>query len=267
MAYEIRARSLGEILDGAFQLYRNHFSTFFAAAAGISLPSLAVVAVLNWTLTGTAFAAPDPTQILQFWWVMLLTAPITFLSNILQNAVLTTAIADAYLGRPVSVGAAFRRTVPLLGSLIGVTLITAVGISLGMLLLIIPGIILALNWFFTVQAIAIEGCGVSEALKRSKTLTKGRRGRLSVLLFLVTIIVMAINFGVATIIPDALSALPVVGPLLQQFPMILLAPIYPAVITLAYFDARVRNEAFDLEMLSRSIDSSAPASMFVATPT
>lgn len=259
MAYEIRSRTLGEILDGAFQLYRNHFTTFLATSAAVTLPALLGASLVNWAVTGTLSpVAQQQAGVGRFLLALLLMVPISFGSYILQNSVLTIAIADAYLGRPVSMGSAFRRTLGLLGPLVGSAVLVGLGVFLGMLLLIVPGILWMLSWLFTVQAVTVEGCGASASLKRSRSLTKGRRGRLGVLLLLLSLINFAIVWGAGAVIPDALRSLPLLGPILAQLPSILLAPLYPGVITLAYFDARVRSEAFDLEMLSRSLDGPAP---------
>lgn len=260
MTYEIRPLSLGEILDGSFQLYRNNFSTFFATVVAISLPAFFVIAIVNWALTGTLSAVPTPhAGSGRFFAVLLVSLPVSFGSAILQNSILTMAISDSYLGRPVSVGAAFRRTISVLGTLIDATVRTFLGMFFGLLLFIVPGIIFMLNWLFTVQAIVVEGYDASASLKRSKKLAAGRRGRLMLLLLLLTIINLAISWGAGAVIPASVRALPLIGSLLEQFPAMLLAPVYHGVITLAYFDARVRTEAFDLEMLSRGISGTAPA--------
>jgi hypothetical protein len=267
MAYEIRARSVGEILDGAFQLYRNHFATFFGAAVLFSLPSLIAAALINWALVGTASAVPSPQVALgRAFSVIFITLPVFFVSHILQSAVLTIAIADAYLGRPVSLGAALRRTVALLGPLVGSSVLTGLGSGFAMVLLIIPGIWLMLRWLFTVQAITVEGCGAVASLERSSRLTNGRLGTLFGLVLLFVIINWALALGFGAVIPDSVSAFSVIGSVLRQLPEIVLAPIYPGVITLSYFDVRVRKEAFDLEMLSRGIGGTAPAAASAAAP-
>ena len=269
MGYEIKPLSVGEILDGAFQLYRNHFAAFFTVVAVIAVPAVTFGALVGWAVTGTfaPVTTPQAAGLGRFWLVILVSAPVTFGLYILQNSVLTIAIADAYLGRTVSVAAAFRRAVRLLGSLSGAAVLTGLGVWGGMILLVVPGILLALRWLFTVQAITVEGLGASASLKRSRQLTTGRRLRLAGLVLLITIITVAINFGAAAVIPNAVLALPVIGPLLRQLPTTVLAPLYPAVLTLAYFDARVRSEAFDLEMLARTIGGGPPAAVAVAART
>jgi hypothetical protein len=115
-----------------------------------------------------------------------------------------------------------------------------------------------LNWLLSVQVVMIEGRGPATALSRSKVLTKGQRGRLGGMVFLVTLIAMVISGGLAMVIPDSVERLPFIGMIIQQSPSILLAPFYPGVLTLAYFDARVRKEAFDLEVLSTGIGTGTP---------
>jgi hypothetical protein len=266
MAYEIRARSLGEILDGAFQLYRNHFSTFIATAAAISLPSLVLLAVVNWAVTGTLSAVPTPQSLGRYWLVLLIFTPVQFATYLLQQSVLTIAIADAYLGHPVSMTAAFRRTASVLGALIGATLIAYLVIVFGMLLLIVPGIYFMLSWAFSIQAITIERCGPTAALKRSNALASGRRGRLLLLVLFLSVLNLAIVWGVGAVIPESIRSLPLLGSILLQAPAILVGPLHPAVITLAYFDARVRSEAFDLEILARTIGGGPTAAAPTAAP-
>jgi hypothetical protein len=266
MAYEIRARSMGEILDGAFQLYRNHFSTFLATAATISLPSLVVLAVVNWAITGTLSAEPTPQGLGRYWLVLLIFMPVSFATYLLQQSVLTVAIADAYLGRPLSMKAAFGRTASVLGPLIGATLIAYLVIGFGLLLLIVPGIYFALSWAFSIQAITIEGCGPYAALTRSNELASGRRGRLFLLILFLSVLNIAIVWGVGAVIPDSVRSLPLLGSILHQAPAILVMPLHPAVLTLAYFDARVRSEAFDLEVLARTVGGGAADPRPAAAP-
>jgi hypothetical protein len=86
----------------------------------------------------------------------------------------------------------------------GALILAALGILLGFVLLIVPGVILALMWSVASYGIADRKLGPVEALKESARLTKGYRLRIFVLalLSLLLIILMAL-----------LSAVPVVGEL------------------------------------------------------
>jgi hypothetical protein len=270
MAYEIRARSLGEILDGGVQLYRNHFRSFLTTTAAISIPSLLLARLVTWLLTGSLSAtASPPAEATGFGraFAPLATLPITFAFGLLLEAMLTIAIADAYLGRTVSIRTAWQRILAQLKSLAGAGILKGLAVMGGFVLLIVPGILMMLNWLFTTQAITVEGLTARAALARSKELARGGRGKLAGLLLLLAIINAALVHGFGALIPESVRALPLLGAFLQQLPSILIGPLTPAVITLAYFDARVRKEAFDLEMLSDAIGPGAPVAATAAVHT
>jgi hypothetical protein len=72
------------------------------------------------------------------------------------------SIADLY-------GAAWTR----IGSLIAVSLLTGVGVGVGLFLLVVPGLILFTRWSLAVPAVMLEGKSPVEAMRRSTTLVKG----------------------------------------------------------------------------------------------
>ena len=168
--------------------------------------------------------------------------------------VLIAAIADAYLGRPLGVRQAFSRVRPLLASLLGGYVLAGLRIVLGLLLLVIPGLVWAMSYLLVTQAVVVEGKGARAALERSKELSRGGRGRLALLGLVVGLIQLALQWGFAAVLPAAVQRVPLLALLLQQLPAILVLPLYPAVLTVAYFDLRVRKEAFDLELLAQAVE-------------
>jgi hypothetical protein len=75
------------------------------------------------------------------------------------------------------------------------TIISWLGIALGFLLLIVPGVILLLRWYVVAQAAAIEHEGWLPALRRSRQLTAGNYGH---------IFVFGIYVGLITTMPTLL---------------------------------------------------------------
>ncbi|MBX3183641.1 MAG: hypothetical protein KIT72_05920 [Polyangiaceae bacterium] len=72
------------------------------------------------------------------------------------------------------------RFVPvLIASLIG-----GLGVALGLILLIVPGVILAIGWYFAPYLIVERNCTPMEALKRSWALCDGQKGKLFTLALL-----------------------------------------------------------------------------------
>lgn len=74
----------------------------------------------------------------------------------------------------VSVKENFEKSKNFFWSYLGVSIVTSILIFLATLLLIIPGIILAVSWAFVTMLVVLEDKkGVGEAIKRSKELVKG----------------------------------------------------------------------------------------------
>ena len=68
------------------------------------------------------------------------------------------------------------------------TIISWLGITVGILALIVPGVILWLRWYVVAQAAAIEHEGWLTALRRSRQLTDGNYGHVFVFAFYVSLI-------------------------------------------------------------------------------
>ncbi len=77
---------------------------------------------------------------------------------------------------------------------IGIAIVSAVAIVFACLLLIVPGIMLAIAWSVAIPAKLAEGIGVFASLSRSAALTKGHRWKIFGL-FLITFIVLGIAQG------------------------------------------------------------------------
>jgi hypothetical protein len=99
------------------------------------------------------------------------------LSTLGYASVLHAAFQDMR-GRPVrladSLNVALARFLPL----IGLALLFGFLVTLGLVLLIVPGLIVYTMWFVAVPACVVERCGPRASLRRSQELTKGHRWKL-----------------------------------------------------------------------------------------
>jgi len=129
-----------------------------------------------------------------------------FLSIVLQ-ASLIVASANDLAGKPVNFGECVNRAIAKLFPLIGLGIVVAIGVSIGFMFLIIPGIILYLMWMIAVPAMMVENLGVFESLSRSSALTKGSRWKLLglIIVFIVFSMIIAIPIGVISLISESLS--------------------------------------------------------------
>ena len=94
------------------------------------------------------------------------------------------------------------------------TSITGLGIMLGMLLLIIPGVILSLGWFFVMYVIVDKNIGYIDAMRASWRLTNGYKAELFILSLLITGVailgMLACCVGLLVAIPVGAGAVAVV---------------------------------------------------------
>jgi len=72
-------------------------------------------------------------------------------------------------------------------SAVGANIVVSVAVSIGFVLLVVPGLYLAVSFMFVVFAIAVEDRGVVAAMRRSWALAAGNRWRLLALMLIVGI--------------------------------------------------------------------------------
>lgn len=273
---EIRPLALGEILDRSFSLYRNNFRLF----AGISvIPHLIV---LVWSLAqlplitlpsirARAIGVPPPlgsayTLVADF---ASLVAE-SFLVYLLTQAPTAYAVSELYLGRAISVRAAFGRLRSRMWRLASGTLLTGVTILVSTLLLLVPGVSLACRLLTALPAATLEKLGPGRAFGRSFNLTRGYVGR-ALAIYLLYFVLRAIAYTflyypqrlvVMLVRLDARMAsvwlaLVQVGSIAEAT---LILPFLTIAATVFYFDLRVRKEALDLRLMLNADGQLPPAS-------
>lgn len=122
----------------------------------------------------------------------------TVISSVAQGAfVRLTAAEDA--GRPVLFADGALPGFKALPSLIVLGLAIGIGTTAAGLLLIVPGILLALAWSVAAPAMVAEQCGIRAALARSSALTEGARFKI----FAILLIIVAVAYGVDALFDKA----------------------------------------------------------------
>lgn len=259
MANDLRPLSLGELLDRCFFLYRKNFLLF----AGITaLPHLVLLAfqlgdigMQRWMGVGAGILWTLATYVL----LLGVTAA--------SQGATVIAVSHVHLGQPATIADSFAG---IRGRIFYLALIMFgywIGIGVGFLLLIVPGIILVLMWSLTIPVAVIEDTGLRDSVNRSTELTKGSRGRVFVIyvLFLVMLyaLYMAWMFPVLMVVGLAAQKHHVVGvPLWMQIAIpvgsfisqCLAGPLMTIGLSLLYYDQRVRKEAFDLQHMMATLD-------------
>lgn len=215
----IRPLSFGEILDGAFTLYRRNFVTFAVTAL---IPAVIMLGVLAFLGAGVfaGLSSGDPTQIAQgIFGMTMVFALVGFVVFLVMWGALARQSSQSYTGQPTSVGdgfaAGFRAALPLLvAGIVAVILfiiaLFAVGIVIGLVTAIVGamgiGILTVLVavlgfcamaavylggigiFFAVLPAIVVEGKGPIDAISRSIDLARGALGRV-IGLMVVTVLI------------------------------------------------------------------------------
>jgi Membrane domain of glycerophosphoryl diester phosphodiesterase len=202
----------------------------------------------------------------------------------IATAAMTRAVGDIHLEHAVSVGGAYRAVRQRIGAVVAVSLILfAVGVALiavtfgllvgavsafgsagaAVLIILLPGavfvgILVYTRWLFAAPIVMLERVGATAALRRSWQLVRGSTPRvfgITLLVGLITGILSAIVgalLGVVTQVGDDTVHL-ILNQLATLVVAVLIQPISFIVVVLLYYDLRIRNEAFDIEMLAANI--------------
>jgi hypothetical protein len=250
----LRPLSAGEILDVSFQIYRRHFGPL--ATVTFICSGLPVVMSLFIEAGGGLLA--------NFGLSLLYYVVFVVLSSI-ATAATVFIVSESYLGRPLGAQEALARAAPLLWRLIACSILFALLVGIGFMLLFVPGVILASGLVLAFPALVLEpGSTATTALARSWALTRKSRlrmfGLLLTLIILIYIPLVAITSIAALVLPGsdlagpgsvrttALVAIAVAGVV-----QMLVYPLFYCVLTIAYYDLRVRKEGFDLEVLASTL--------------
>jgi hypothetical protein len=93
---------------------------------------------------------------------------------VVQGA-LVNAVDDDRKHRPArSVQALLGDVRPRFGALLCISVLTGVGVGLGLLFLVVPGVILFTRWSLSVPVVMLEGLSPRAAMRRSSELVRGR---------------------------------------------------------------------------------------------
>jgi len=189
--------TIGSVLDEAWTLFTRFFLRFFLIAlvvfAAINLLYALVVAAISSDNNGAAIAL-----------AILGLATAVIGATWLQGA-FVYAVQDARDGTfDSSMGEIFARVGPSILPLLGAGLLAGLGIALGLLLLIVPGLILLTLWAVIAPVVVIEKRPVFEAFGRSRELVRGHGWTV----FFVVIITGLLSGVASALLQAAFSALP-----------------------------------------------------------
>jgi hypothetical protein len=285
-ALELRPRTGTEIVDASFQLYRRHFRALLTVNAIVYAPYVILEYIFRGELYGDV--APSAALLLvplvglmigSFSEAAIVLAvsnsylqgepdPTAALRGTLRRfGTILIAVFLKYLliGLSMIVGL-FVIMFPLVFLLIAVrgvipaddlVLAGALGLLAGVIALLgaLPIVLYVFARYFAVPAtVILEGLGVGAGLGRSADLSKDFKRKVCGTLALPYVLLIIIQLTVM-FVAEQLPGPAILSFLVTQLPSLVLTPILAVIATLLYYDARIRKEGFDIEVMAAELGS------------
>lgn len=152
----------GSVIRRTFRIYLDRLSVLLPAAVvvfGITGILSAILIAASPSLVYVSFLISDVA-------IMLFTAMVVGLVDAVQDG-----------PRETSVGGLLLAVRPVLGELILVGIAAGIGIFIGFILLVVPGLVLATVWSVVAPVVVLERPGGLRALGRSRDLVRGNGWR------------------------------------------------------------------------------------------
>jgi hypothetical protein len=167
------------VLQEAWEMYKAHLVHF----AGIAAVIWVGVAILQALLveTGNVMA-------------VILGSLVSTIGLFLVQAALVRAVQDVRDGKvDLSIGQTFSAAAPYLARVSIAGILAGLGIALGLVLLIVPGLILLTWWVLVPPVIVVENSGTMDAFGRSKDLVRGYGWEVFGIIVLTYVVLIAVS--------------------------------------------------------------------------
>src|SRR3954453_15971183 len=268
MVSELRPRGIGEILDSSVALYRARFSTLARLAAIIVIPVQLLSALVlisaqpdDFDVNIRGAVTPRYTSGATQFAAVVVIAVVGVLSTALIVAVCARVIGDAYIGRRGDATESYKAVRPRVFAIVGTALIVIVSEAIGLAFCFVGTLVPLTLFAVAIPVLILEAIGVSAALGRSVALTKAHIGHVLGLVVTTQVLAAIVNFALAAAVQFVLrtSGTPIEAVIGQSLANIvagiLTTPFVAAATVVLYFDLRIRDEAFDVQLLMQRNDA------------
>ncbi len=234
----LKPMSISEIVSKSLSILSRRYFSFV-------LPFL-VISLVEWLLSifFRGFTPVCPVHPFLIGFVILGAFGSLFLTlffDAISIGIVTQLAADEFLGKETSLKKSVNSALDVVVSLIVGIIIVSVIVIIGLILFIIPGIIFLVWFCLTPIVIVLEKRGATEAMSKSKELTKGSWFHVFGVLILIAIILLVastignvISSLLAPVLPKPLSLL------IEKIILSLINPVSGVILTALYFDLLAR---------------------------
>jgi hypothetical protein len=200
----------GSVIASAFDIYKRHFAVLIGAALVVFAVEALLVLALGWV-----------------------GAILSIVVGTFFNGMVVELVRDVQDGRlDASVGDLFRSVAPVVLPLIAVSFLAGIGIAIGLVLLIVPGLFLLTIWSVVAAVTVVERPGVFPAFTRSRELVRGYGWQ--VFGVIVVVILIAIVTGIIVEIVTS-GASHGVRAVVQWVLNVITAPLSALLVSVLYF--------------------------------
>jgi hypothetical protein len=228
---------IGSVFNRAWEILAPNFALFFCVTFVVSLPNL-------------IFLLRDPRSP-NLGWNVFFAVLAGMILNAIGQAVILFGAFQQLRGQPAYMGEALQRGLARFFPILGFGILYTLGITLGAMLLIVPGLMLFVRWSLGVPACVVEGLGPSASMKRSAELTKGHRWQIFGITCLLFIGSALVNKLVTMVLGPAGIVVAAFGSLVWTA---VWAAYWNCVLIMIYHELRVAKEGVDTEQIVSVFD-------------
>lgn len=223
-----RKLDVGEVLSETFSIYRQH--------AGVLLP------LAFWLFLIVAIAEGLSRGDFAFFPLVIV---VSTLVATLYQGVVVSLVRDVHDGRAeASMGGLLKGAMPFVWRLIAAGLLSGIGIGVGLVALVVPGLILLTIWAVIAPVIVVEDSAALDAFGRSRELVGGNGwpvfGAIAIA-FLITLFASLLFSAIAVAVAEGILVLIVFSALASM----VTAPVMALLVSVIYYRLRAieRNAA------------------------
>jgi hypothetical protein len=247
----------GRVIQRAFSSIKQNWQIFFGGSALLlGVPS----ALAAWGQMGTmsnAMSGMSGSMLSGLAWFI--GAILCVIGSYLLQAMVLKAAINGFSGKSTTFSSAFEVGARMALPLLGLAIVAGLGMMVGLILLIVPGIFLAVLWLVAAPVLVTEKRDIMESLKRSADLTRGHRWAIfgllviyAVIWWLTTFVVGLIGGAVGVALSGGEPSVTVV--LLRPVINVVSAVLASAGIASVYYELRTAKEGVGADELAAVFD-------------
>ena len=211
---------VGAVIRRVFEIYVDQ--------APVLMPAAAVVFVFTGIVSAVLVSAAPALAVLALL--------ISLIATTLFTGMVVELVADVQDGRrDASVRQLVQAVTPVLGQLLLVAIVAGVGVAIGFVLLIVPGLILMTIWSVAAPVVVLERPPGLRALGRSRELVRGHGWQVFGVIFVLFVVVTIVATALEVAADSGGAGL---GIVVRVILGVLTAPLYALAGSVLYFELR-----------------------------